>query len=386
MHPIKIIVIVITVLSLRTTIVLGQTEIQKLIPTAKLKTENFFGYTSGISNNYLVVNEPNNDSLAYNAGIIHLFKKENEKWSPHKKLAVKKPQSNQKLGSDLVCSDSLIVAKANIQLDSGINTDILYIYRQNESGDWPSVESEAILLEDTISSSSYVSVKKMSLNKNLQLAIIYHVFDNNLGNRTKVKIIDFSGANAILLEETLNSSNKFFSGYNTSVLFKSDVLFISNPEYETEDRLINGVVFVFEKDINNDWSLEPTAVLTASVGIQFDFDSNMDYENNKLYVTNSSDDTEKTGLFIYEKPTEGWTDMVENRSLQKNFGYAGFAVSLTVQDDIIFWTVPIIEKDYSVYIPDTLAENVYIQKEIRKPIDIGDENMQFGFNPISTQN
>ncbi|SMG14253.1 gliding motility-associated C-terminal domain-containing protein [Marivirga sericea] len=357
---------------------------QKLIPEATLKTKNNYGATTSYSNGYLVVSEHLNDSLAYNAGVIHLYKKENQSWSPIKKLATQNTSSSQALGSDLICSDSVIIAKGNLYSSNEGANQILYIYRQNQSGNWPSVETERIVLEDTVNSNNRVGIFEMELNEKGELAIIYRN-SQDYSSQVKIKIIDLVNENSILLDDTLSSADRNFYGYNTSIVFKSDVLFISNPDYTTKEGELQGAIFVFEKDGENEWNINPKAVLKASSSNQFGFGINMAYENDKLYVANSYDKSSMLSrLFIFDKPATGWTDMQESRYIEKSIGYTGSEVELTVKNDIIFWSIPVLEENFQLYMADNSVPTGYIEKEIVKPNDIGDEKMVFGTNPIST--
>ncbi|WMN11041.1 gliding motility-associated C-terminal domain-containing protein [Marivirga salinae] len=386
MRQISSILILLSILLIHSNKGFSQCGNQKLIPEAKLKTKNNYGYATSYSNGYLAVSEYLNDSIAYNAGIIHLYKKENQSWSPVKKIATQNTSSSQVLGSDLICSDSVIIAKGNVYTSNAGANQILYIYRQNQTGEWPSIETERILIEDTVNSDTRVVIFEMEINEKGELAIIYNKYQGS-EVQVKIKIIDLKNGNTILLDESLSGEGKNYYGYFTSLVFKTDVLFISNPDYINEAGEVQGAVFVFEKDVNNEWNLNQKAILTSSAPNQHRFGINMAYENDKLYVANSFDENSMhSRLYIFDKPTSGWADMQESRFIEKSYGYTGTEVELIVKDDIIFWTIPVLEENFSIYMPDNSATSGYVKKEIIKPTDIGDDKMEFGTNPISTGN
>tara|TARA_R110002012_G_scaffold16968_1_gene64625 strand:- start:28866 stop:32336 length:3471 start_codon:yes stop_codon:yes gene_type:complete len=361
----------------------AQCDIQKLAPEPKIKSFNYFGYSSSLSSKNLIVNEPNNDSLAYNAGIINVFKKVNQKWEIFQKLTTSQVNSNQQLGNHLKAIDSLIVASGNVNRNTS-NSDALFIYRQHKTGSWPGKETEVFYLEKDLAENSYIRILEMDLNNEENLAVIYRKFDG-FSSQLIIKILDLN-SHSVLAEEILDKKDRFFYGIHTDVLLTDNSLFISNSDFLAPDRSFQGIVHVFEKDGEGIWNLEPVAKLTSSISFQYNFGIKMAYENDTLFVANSGDETSKNGLFIYNKPEMGWKDTTETLSIKKDFLYGNKGINLTVSQGVIFWSVPEVENDFTYYKPDSTSSDGYKMYIIEKPSDVGDSYLKFGFNPIYHEN
>ncbi len=117
---------------------------QKLIPDKFLAPRNNFGSAVAISGDYVAVGAPDNDSLAYNGGMVYLFKKSGDEWQRIATMSPSDLKENDRFGLriDLSTNYLFVSSRFGSRFDS-IYDSRVYVYEKGI--EWTSAKESFII-------------------------------------------------------------------------------------------------------------------------------------------------------------------------------------------------------------------------------------------------
>ncbi len=96
-------------------------------------TTDFFGWSVAISGSRVVVSAPNEDTKAFDAGTIYVFRRSGTTWTQEAKLTASDGASGDILGGAVAMDGAYIVAGARNSDHSGLSSGTAYVYYFNGS-------------------------------------------------------------------------------------------------------------------------------------------------------------------------------------------------------------------------------------------------------------
>jgi hypothetical protein len=176
------IVVAIVILLITQQLLLAQCNLQPqlTIPNADRSRSNAYASVTDSSGDFMVVAEYNNDSLDYDAGIVHLYQLTAGTWNRIAVLAPSDPQEFMHFGFFLSINESTIAIVGNRFDVDGKSRERIYVFEQDGSGKWNS-GTESYQVE--VSQATIYYIQSIDLSPNY-LAV---GFEENF-NTTKVGI------------------------------------------------------------------------------------------------------------------------------------------------------------------------------------------------------
>lgn len=325
-------------------------EDQLLIPQAQRAFQPDFAGSMDAHGSYLVVGSPAHDSLAYNAGLVYLYKLDaSDRWARLAILAPSDPQRVMRFGKLVSINATTVAITANRYDADGNHNEKIYVFEKPSSGDWISgTETYQIDVSDDNHSIS-----------SLELATQYMAVQIRGRNLTpQVKIYRRSPEHyaqnfVIQAPKGFDGSDGDFGDY---IAMSDELLVVAAPHYKYSGNAgYYGAVFLYSRD-HNGWTVDPVAELRPSdqTGfLSFGFGNQVSFKGNTIFVRslavqNSPHVDER--IYVYETPAGGWTGQVHEVAVIPNGRYGG--VSWKMETDGTY-----------AFLPDILSGNVNIYRK-----------------------
>jgi gliding motility-associated-like protein len=324
---------------------------QLTIPVADKSLSNAYAAVSDSFGDYMVVAEYDNDSLDFDAGIVHLYRlTAGDTWTRIAILAPSDPQEFMHFGFFLSITESTIAIVGNRYDSDGHNRERIYVFEQDGNGEWTSgTESYKIEISTATDyyihaidlSSGYLAVGFEENFKNAKVGIYRH----DPGQFTFVQNIDGP--------LDVDGSNRYFA---ERISLTDDLLAVTSASHKNVPNSFYdyGRTFLYERT-GALWNSLPVASLQPSdrnafINIQFGRDVQID--GTTVFVAahqNVANANSKNTVYVYTRPSSGWGgDLVESSQIQN--GENGFQYWDMVTDgDYLFlpnidWTAVAIHK------------------------------------------
>ncbi|HZB13837.1 MAG TPA: hypothetical protein VE467_12445, partial [Chryseolinea sp.] len=286
---------------------------QLTIPVADRSLSNSYAAASDSFGDFMIVAEAHNDSLDYNAGIVHLYQLTAGKWVRIAILTPSDPQESMHFGFFLTMNASTICIIGNRYDVDGNSREKIYVYEQDNNGKWNS-GTESYQIE--VSTATLQYVRSIDLSSNYLAVGFEEQFRDN-----KVAIYRHDGGQFSFVQNIdgprdVDGSNRYFAEH---ISLTDDLLVVSSTSHKNDpNSLYNfGRVFLFERT-GATWTSDPVAILgpsdrNAFIDIQFGRD--VQIAGTSVLVAahqNVANANSKNTIYVYNKPPPGWSgDLIE---------------------------------------------------------------------------
>jgi hypothetical protein len=316
-----------------------------------------FGYDVAIDQDVVVVGCPYHGEL--NGGMVYVFEKPTSGWTQMTETARLSFSGIgfALLGYSVAIHEDVIVAGIpQYSHNDSIHGGVCVFEKEGEH--WVSANESAVL---TISEK----------NKNSDLGACVDIYNNVIvaGARYSNRYGLNSGDAMFWLKETENWNGNIeptildplvlesYSFFGSSIAVSDSLIAIGTPNFDYEEK-DNGIVFLFEKNGSNWSSLNGPYQLVPSVtSYEKYFGIDIDIHNQTVAVGARQDRTlayNAGAVYLFQKPSVGWTDVSENFILTADDGNAHdyFGASVGITNGGVVAGAQIFERGVAYYFSD----------------------------------
>lgn len=297
----------------------------------------YLGYPVSIDDNVIVVGAVQGNN---HKGAAYVFVRPGSGWTDMTETAKLTasdvaPYDNFAISLDI--SDDVIAAGARgADYDKGA----VYVFVK-PSGGWTDMTETGKLTASDAAQSDNMGFS-VSISGDV---IITNVSRNDPTGRVYLFEKPSSGWGNMTQTAILTSSDAAkYDGFAStgSISISNDVITVGAYGYNGNG-YYSGKVYLFEKPSGGWTNMTETATLLPSDGAAYDFFGDMTYiSGNTIIVGARSDDNQKGSAYIFEKPDDGWKDMTQTAKLTSSvrrdkdkFGYV-----VGISGDIAFCSAP----------------------------------------------
>jgi|GEM_PF-1867623 len=253
-------------------------ELQKVI-ASDAEDNDSFGTGIDIDGNYAVVGANSEDGAGSDRGAAYVFYYNGTSWVEQAKLTIQNPEDDDLLGWAVAISGDVIVLGAYQASAGGIWRGAAYVYEKPLNG-WQNATENAILTASN------------------------------------------------------GDDNDFFGG---AVAIENDVIVVGAATVDGSGSNL-GAAYVFEKPGVNWVSMTENAILSASDGGNNDYLGRSVKISNDVIIAGANGNNSNQGaIYVYEKPSGGWTSSTETAKLISSDGANGdgFGYETDIENDVI---------------------------------------------------
>jgi hypothetical protein len=314
------IVVAIVILLITQQLLLAQCNLQPqlTIPTADRSRTNAYASVTDSSGDFMVVAEHANDSLDYDAGIVHLYQLTAGAWNRIAVLAPSDPQEFMHFGFYLSMNESTIAVVGNRYDVDGKSRESIYVFEQDTNGKWNS-GTESYQIE--VSQETYYYIRSIDLSSNYLAVAFEENFNNDRVGIYKHDPGQFTFVQNVDGPRDVDGSNRYFG---ERISLTDDLLVVSSISHKNDPNSSYnyGLVFIYERT-GTTWSSLPVATLKPSdrnafLNIQFARD--VQITGTTVFVAshqNLANANSKNTVYIYTRPVSGWAgELTETSQIQ----------------------------------------------------------------------
>jgi len=286
---------------------------------------DYFGKAVAISGDYIVAGCEEKQAA-------YLFKKPTSGWTnmtETQKIVASDAQADDAFGYSVAIDGDYLVIGDHYQDNGGSLTDdkgAAYIFHNN-SGIW--LEEAKLIASDTTVEDYFgcdVSISGTNV-------IIGAKGNDDVANYSgSAYIFSKESGNWIEKAKLLASDPEMSDGLGFTVDIYGDYA-IASAYWKNVNGVGSGAAYVYEKPASGWENMTQTAKLTPSDGVEYDYFS-LNIAITDQYALASAHYKHNGGqVYFYEKPTDGWVDMTENKILKPTNGTVVFGKSLSLTND-----------------------------------------------------
>ena len=301
----------------------------KLLANDALENGNF-GKSVSISGDYAIVGADGHNENGSNTGAAYIFKRIGTDWIQQAKLTASDGAAYDYFGGSVSISGDYAIVGAMGNDEKGSNSGAAYIFEKSVGG-WKNMTETTKL---TASGDTQKDHFGISVSISGDYAIV------GADNRWRAYIYKKSGTDWIEQAKLLWGFAPYNLGGVSSVSISEDYAIVG-------DRMASngkGAAFIFVKPAEG-WvdGIGPKAMLTATDGYgswpntYSNFGCSVDISRNYAVVGAGGQDNWQGAVYIFKKPSEGWTSMTETAKLAASDGrtHDRFGGSLSISGDYI---------------------------------------------------
>lgn len=292
---------------------------QLTFPNLDRSRSNSYGYVTDSFGDFMVVAEHANDSLDFDAGIVHLYQLSGGAWSRIAVLAPSDPQEFMNFGFYLSINESTIAVVGNRYDVDGNRRERIYIFEQDNNGTWNS-GTESYQIE--VSQETHYLIWSIDLSSNY-LAV---AFEENFNN-DRIGIFRYDPGQFTFIQHIdgpldVDGSNRYFG---ERISLTDDLLAVSSIAHKNEPNSFNnhGRVFMYERT-GAAWGSLPVATLNPSdrnAFISVSFGRDVQITGTTVFVAshqNVGTSNSKNTVYVYTRPLSGWAGHLTETSQIQN--------------------------------------------------------------------
>ncbi|MDF4222185.1 DUF5011 domain-containing protein [Maribacter sp. M208] len=352
-------------------------EIQKL-QASDTSSYNDFGISVAISGNIAIVGASNTDDNGTGSGAAYIFKKDaNSLWIEIQKLLPNNNESYNRFGFSVSISGEVAIIGATGDNEKGLSSGSAYIFEMEFNGSW--IETAKLTAFDGGTLDMFGYAVSVSANK----AIVgkYSENENNAANGAAYIFEKDVDGNWSHIKKLTPSNNARVDYFGRSVSIFDDVAIVGTYNSYLNDG--NGSAFIFEKSSSGSWN--EIQKLTASNGNRYDYFgySVAVFEDVVMVGTNDVYGLAKNSAYIFQKETDGiWTESY-NLVAEGNTGVDWFGSSVALSGSAAIGGAD--SRDYAqifscISIPDNDKPMIVLKGEDPIEINEGDTYFEPGYS------
>ncbi len=299
-----------------------------------------FGYSVGISGDYVVIGANADDDNGTSSGSAYIFEKPAGGWYNTTETAKLTPSDGAQadnFGMSVSISGDYVLVGAPFDDDDGSSSGSAYIFEKPASG-WTNINETAKL---TASDAAEGDRFGFSISISADNIIIGAYENNNNGTATgSAYIFEKPASGWVDTTETAkltpsDGSGGDYFGYSVSISGNDVVI---GAYGEDDNGSSSGSAYIFEMPVSGWIDINETAKLTASDGAQMDyFGFSVNISGDQLIIGAKFDDDNDISsgaAYIYEKPASGWSSITETAKLTASDGTKsdGLGAAVAISD------------------------------------------------------
>ncbi|MEQ8472487.1 MAG: gliding motility-associated C-terminal domain-containing protein [Marinoscillum sp.] len=263
-----------------------------------------FGEEMATYGNHLAVSSPSHDSLAFDGGIVSIFKNVDGVWIKQARLTPSEPYERMNFGFRLAMNENMVLAFG--RHENGVSRDAIYAFTKFQGEDW--VDSHESFQFEPYELGDELLQSQMTIDLNDKFLAISYLegrgFPHSLVYRVKVY-------------EVKTGSFKLKWVYDPVDAF-GDETFLSTPTLGDDFLVLTngdspGRAIIFSYDEMNGW-LDDFVELTPSIPNQTGFGQSVATVGSSIFISNRSSGLQGSSqhhIFHYEKNGSEWSNMEE---------------------------------------------------------------------------
>jgi len=322
----------------------NNTEDAKLIASDGVSND-YFGFSVSASGDYVLVGAYGDDDNGSNSGSAYIFEKPLSGWEnmseTSRLLASDGNVSDEFAYTVCISGDQVLVAASNDD-DDEYNSGSVYTYEKPVTGWINTTEKSKTHSSDLVS--IFDDYGKVSIDG--EYAVVGEPsYQNSIGC---AYVFYYNGTSWQKQGKLQSFEKRVDDNFGHSVSISGDFIVVSaissDNNYEN-----NGSVYVFEKPSTGWRNMIETAELSpSSSGNEYWFGSSVDINGDFVTVGARGDGT----TFVYEKPVSGWLDMTETAKLTASDGVLSddFGSSVAIGNGYVAVGAPNNLNNGSVYV------------------------------------
>ncbi|MCF6365306.1 MAG: T9SS type A sorting domain-containing protein [Bacteroidales bacterium] len=306
------------------------TEVQKLLASNGLASD-YFGICVSISGNYAIIGSNWKDTYANNSGVAYIFYNNLGTWEEVAILRPSNPIANQNFGFSVSISGNYAVVGAYGDKVGTISSGAAYIF-EKPAGGWTDMTETARLTPTDLTAGNNFGWSVSVSDTNIvvgQFTNWYntaYLYEKPAGGWTD-------------MTETVRltpSDGETFDGFASSVSISGNNVVVGSRKDKISS-VATGSAYLFTKPVSGWANMTETAKFTASDGAADDsFGMSVNISDNYIIVgANTADNPgiDAGAAYLFEKPVSGWESATETAKFTPSdinaADYFGYSVGVS---------------------------------------------------------
>ncbi len=278
-----------------------------------------FGWDVVLQDNYLITSAINNDSIAYQSGIVFVYEFVDASWQRIAELIPSSATKGMQLGYHLAANSNTIVARATTYSPEGYAYEMVYVFEKNEGETWTSRNESYIINPVPVVDEDDFGGVDLTFEMTEEIISVYYYYGHNSEehHEVNINIYQLNDGSASLIE-TLDGikseSDSYFHPLEVNLKFGDNFLVAAADNFQISGEYASGRVFVYNNDESTGWEHDPVELLPSRPN-QLGFGTSIAVLDDHIFVANNRDegpgDETDAKVFIYERADGKWVDANE---------------------------------------------------------------------------